>query len=103
QSYIAPTAYEFLETDKIIPFIEAGLRVFDRYGEREKRFKARMKFLVDEKRGLGLKGFMELIEIERKAVAHTSYPIDTNIVEEVKIPEAKSAPEVAIQNPDKYQ
>lgn len=103
QSYTAPVAYEFLEEDKIIPFIEAGLRVFDRYGEREKRFKARMKFLLDEKRGLGLKGFMNLIEIEKRAVANKSYPIDRNLLGEVKIPEPKVAPEVEIVDKEKYQ
>ena len=51
QAYIAHTVYEFLPANRIIPFKEAALRVFDRYGEREKRLKARMKFLLDEKRG----------------------------------------------------
>ena len=46
QSIVAQTAYEFLAEDQIIPFMEAAIRVFDRYGEREKRFKARMKYLV---------------------------------------------------------
>lgn len=102
QAYIAPVAYEFLEEDQIIPFIEAGLRVFDRYGEREKRFKARMKFLVEEKRGLGLKGFMDLVEKERKAIAHKSYPIDRSLVGEMKIPEPKLAPDVHIVDVEKY-
>src|SRR5688500_14898734 len=42
--YLAEIAYEFLEEDKIIPFTEAVLRVFDRYGERTRRMKARFKF-----------------------------------------------------------
>jgi len=62
QSIIAPTAYEFIAADEIIPFMEAAIRVFDRYGEREKRFKARMKFLVKK---LGLDGFLELVEKEK--------------------------------------
>lgn len=103
QSYIAPVAYEFLEEDQIIPFMEAGLRVFDRYGEREKRFKARMKFLVEEKRGLGLKRFMDLVEIERKAIAHQSHPIDRNLVPEVAIPEPKDVPAVEIADQEKYR
>lgn len=103
QSYIAPVAYEFLEEDQIIPFIEASLRVFDRYGEREKRFKARMKFLVDEKRGLGLEGFLKLVAIERKAIAYQSYPIDRNLIGEVIIPEPKTAPEVTILEKKKYE
>src|SRR6188768_1956102 len=40
---LAQVAYEFLHEDYIIPFSEAVLRVFDRYGERNRRMKARMK------------------------------------------------------------
>jgi sulfite reductase (ferredoxin) len=41
--------YEFLPTELLIPTIESVLRVFDRYGERSKRAKARLKFLLKEK------------------------------------------------------
>ena len=75
QAIGAETAYEFLPTDQMIPFIEAGLRVFDRYGEREKRHKARMKYLVEPKKGFGLEGFMKLVEEERKAMPYQTYPI----------------------------
>jgi sulfite reductase (ferredoxin) len=73
QSMMAQTAYEFLPTDQIIPFMEAALRVFDRYGEREKRHKARMKFLIQK---IGLEEFMRLVEAERIAIKHQSYPIE---------------------------
>lgn len=75
QAFMALLAYEFLPADELIPFIEAGLRVFDRYGERERRHKARLKFLIDPKKGIGLDGFMKLIEDERKALAHHTFPI----------------------------
>lgn len=102
QTFIAETAYEFLEEDKIIPFIEAGLRVFDRYGEREKRHKARMKYLIDGKRGIGLEKFMELVKIEQKANPHQTYPINTDIVQ-TEIPEEQSVPEPEIKDQQKYQ
>ncbi|HEY9044843.1 MAG TPA: nitrite reductase [Ohtaekwangia sp.] len=73
--YLALTAYEFLEEDQIIPFSEAVLRVFDRYGERTRRMKARFKFLLDD---LGLEKIMELVEEERKALKYKSYSIDLN-------------------------
>jgi len=47
QAITAPTAFEFLSADKIIPFMEASLRVFDRYGERTKRQKARMRMFLN--------------------------------------------------------
>ena len=71
----ADVAYDFLEADKIIPFIEGVLRVFDRNGERTKRAKARMKFLVKE---LGLSQFLTLVEEEQKTLSHQTFPIDTN-------------------------
>mgnify|MGYP000853993001 FL=1 len=45
QPSIANMVNEFLPEDELIPFIESTLRVFDRYGERNNRNKARMKFL----------------------------------------------------------
>ncbi len=73
----ALTAYEFLAADQIIPFMEAAIRVFDRYGEREKRMKARLKFLVKD---LGLEAFMALVEAEWPALKHKSFPIDETSV-----------------------
>jgi len=72
QAMTALKAFEFLPEDQLIPFMEAGLRVFDRYGEREKRHKARMKFLLKQ---LGLEEFLRLIEKERGALPFQSYPI----------------------------
>ena len=57
QPRFADVAFEFLETDKIIPYMEAILRVFDRYGERSKRAKARLKFFIKD---VGLKNSMKL-------------------------------------------
>jgi sulfite reductase beta subunit-like hemoprotein/uncharacterized protein (UPF0332 family) len=83
QAIVAQTAYEFIPTDQVIPFMEAAIRVFDRFGEREKRFKARLKFLV---KTIGLEEFLSLVEKEKKAIKHQSYPIDENLIGEVQIP-----------------
>ncbi len=83
QSIIAPVAYDFLPEDQIIPFMEAALRVFDRYGERAKRFKARMKFLVKD---LGLEAWMQLVDEERLSIKSKSFVVDRNLVPETKIP-----------------
>jgi len=77
QSIVAHEVYDFLPTDQIIPFMEACIRVFDRYGERSKRFKARMKFLIQK---LGLEAFLTLVEEERKALPYASYPIDPETI-----------------------
>lgn len=103
QAIIAHTAFEFLPEDQIIPFIEAALRVFDRYGEREKRMKARMKFLLDEKKGFTLEKFLEQVEIESRGLANKVVPIDRNLVKQPEIPAAKEFPKVEIQEKDKYE
>ncbi|WP_300661643.1 nitrite/sulfite reductase [Fluviicola sp.] len=69
QPFLANLAYEFLPADELIPFIEASIRVFDRYGERNSRNKARMKYLISK---LGLETFMNLVKEERLAVQYDS-------------------------------
>ena len=73
QPRLADTLYEFLSEDKIIPLMEGVIRVFDRYGERKSRAKARLKFLLKD---IGLNGFKELFEAEQKAIPIQTYPID---------------------------
>lgn len=68
----ADVLYEFLPSDKIIPVMESVLRIFDRYGERKSRAKARMKFLISD---IGLEAFQELIELEQDALEFKSVPI----------------------------
>lgn len=103
QSMIAKTVYEFLPVEHIIPFTEAAVRVFDRYGEREKRFKARMKFLIDEKKGIGIEKFLELVETERKAIPNKLFPIESNLTLKVNLPEIINLPEVTISDTNKYE
>ena len=71
----ADCLYEFLPAEKIIPVTEGVLRVFDRHGERTKRLKARLKFLIKE---LGLAHFIALIDEEQKALSQQEVPIDTH-------------------------
>ena len=74
QPRFADVAFEFLETHKIIPYMEAVLRVFDRYGERSKRAKARLKFFIKE---VGLEKFNEIVAVETKALSHQTVAIST--------------------------
>ena len=69
----AEVLYDFLPSDKIIPVMEGVLRVFDRYGERKSRAKARMKFLLKD---IGLEAFKNLIEEEQKAIEFKTVVID---------------------------
>lgn len=101
QTYIAQTAFEFLEENKIIPFTESVLRVFDRYGERTKRFKARIKFLIDEENGIGLNHFLELVKEEENSLKSKSYKIDRgNTLAEP--PTEHEIPDVTLPEEKKY-
>jgi sulfite reductase (ferredoxin) len=73
--YLALTAYEFLEEDQLIPFTEAVIRVFDRYGERNRRMKARLKFLLDD---IGLEKLMQLVEGEKSALKNKFFKVDVD-------------------------
>lgn len=72
---------DFLAIDELIPFIEGVLRVFDRHGERSRRLKARMKFLINE---IGIEAFLQLVEEEKKALPYKTYPIDVDDYEASK-------------------
>ena len=99
-SMVAHTAFDFLPTDQIIPFQEAALRVFDRYGEREKRMKARMKFLIKD---LGFERFMELVHEEWPAVAHKEYAIDESLVPKLGSVPGDNFPPLAPAHPALYE
>ena len=73
QPILAKLAYEFLEEDQLIPFTEGLLRVFDRYGERARRQKARLKFLLHD---LGLEELLRLVAEEQKALNVKSFKVD---------------------------
>ncbi len=67
QPFLAHIAFDFLPASEIIPFMEASIRIFDRYGERNSRNKARMKYLIGK---LGIDEFVRLVQLESKAVQY---------------------------------
>ena len=86
---------EFIPANQIIPTTEGILRIFDRHGERAKRLKARMKFLIKE---IGKEEFLRLVEEEKKALSHQVVEIDTTPFEKA-IPEPLlKAPEVELDD-----
>jgi len=96
---LAFTAYEFLEEDKIIPFAEAVLRVFDRYGERTRRMKARLKFLIED---IGPEKFMELVEEEKLALKNQTYKINQDILPDPELSEFVPRFDLALPDETKY-
>ncbi len=96
----ADVIYDFLEEYVLISTIEGILRVFDRFGERAKRAKARLKFLVKE---MGVAAFLELVSAEIHTLKYQTFKVDTTTFEqpvsfqEVTIPAVEIENEVAFQ------
>jgi len=98
QPHIAEEVSEFIHEDQIIPFAESIIRIFDRYGERAKRNKARFKYLIQD---FGRDKILELAEQERLALKVKEYKISREVAQPV-LP-AAVAPVVEISDPAKYQ
>jgi sulfite reductase beta subunit-like hemoprotein len=64
---------DFLPEEELFNFAAAILRLFDRYGERKSRMKARMKFLVHS---MGWDRFREALDLERRRVGPIPVPVD---------------------------
>lgn len=100
QPFLAELVHEFLHEDQIIPYAEAMLRVFDRYGERTNRNKARLKYLVQK---LGLEEVVRLIEEERIANKVKSFKIDRDAVTQPQAPELVDYPVLDVVNTLDYK
>ncbi|OEJ99518.1 nitrite/sulfite reductase [Roseivirga misakiensis] len=99
QAIPAQTAYQFLDTTQFIPFTEALIRVFDRYGERANRNKARMKFLMKK---IGLAQLLKLVEAERKAIKNQTFIVDEKLTQTL-IPEQKILPKVEVLDSSEFE
>jgi len=100
QPLLASIVEEFLPEDQLIPYIESVIRVFDRYGERNNRNKARLKYVIQK---LGLDEVIRLAKEERIANKVKTYPINRDAVDLPVIPEPILIPEVTINNPLRYE
>lgn len=91
---------EFVPVNEIIPTAEGIIRIFDRYGERAKRMKARMKFLIKE---MGKDAFLDLVEKEKKAIAFETYEIDTTAFDGPIAEPVLQVPQVTIEDAAAYE
>lgn len=58
---VAPEIRDFVGEDELISYVEACLRVYNRYGRRDNKYKARIKILVHE---LGVEEYRRQVEEE---------------------------------------
>ncbi len=56
---IAPMIHEFIEPEDLLSYLESIVRVYNKLGRRDNKFKARIKILV---RAMGVEAFKELVE-----------------------------------------
>jgi sulfite reductase (ferredoxin) len=100
QPFLATPVHEFLPEDQVIPYTESVLRVFDRYGERNNRNKARFKYLVQK---LGIDEVLRLIAEERVANKSKSFEIDVNAVPVPQLPVTIDFPATEVEETLLYQ
>ena len=88
--YHAQILEEFTPADELLVTVAAIVRVFDRFGNRENRSRARMKFVLQES---GLEKFRQLVFKERTGLKSTmggKFP--PIVVREEGPPDSRSAP-----------
>lgn len=100
QPLLAYPVEDFLPEDKLIPYIEAIIRVFDRYGERTNRNKARLKYLIQK---IGIDEVLALAKTERKALKVKTYKINRDTIAAPALPAEKTFTDVEIANPFRYE
>lgn len=99
QPMLGFVVYEFLPEDQMIPYAESVLRVFDRYGERNNRNKARFKFLIQKE---GLEEVIRLIEEERTANKSKSFLVNRDTIPLPFIPDSGNFSEIQPDNQLQY-
>lgn len=88
---------EFVSVDEYMILTEAVLRIFDRMGDRRRRNRARLKFLIDD---CGVEAFRKLVNSERRVVSQTRSGIPfPRVPEETHIPQRLPQPIRIIESP----
>jgi sulfite reductase (NADPH) hemoprotein beta-component len=78
---IGKTIGKFVEKKHLLSYLEAILRVYNRYGRRDNKYKARIKILVN---ALGADKYRELVEEEWARIKDTVLLLEDKEIERVK-------------------
>lgn len=79
--FIGPCIKPFVEKQDLLSYLEATLRVYNRYGRRDNKYKARIKILVNE---LGKEEFAKQVEEEWSHIKDGVMKIDQKEIDRVK-------------------
>ena len=74
--HVGPTIREFLPANRLFSYLEAILRVYNRHGRRDNKYKARIKILVSS---LGTEEFARQVEAEWEKIGAAGDVPDTEI------------------------
>ena len=77
---IGKTLREFLPKDELLAYLEATLRVYNRYGRRDNLYKARIKILVHE---VGAEKMREEVEAEYEATKDGALKLPAETIEAI--------------------
>jgi sulfite reductase (NADPH) hemoprotein beta-component len=80
--YIAKVVREFVPYEHLLSYLEAILRVYNRYGRRDNKFKARIKIQVAE---WGIERFTEAVEAEWAHTRDTALKLTREEIDRVRV------------------
>ena len=78
---VGPVIREFLPEKDLLTYLEAILRVYNRYGRRDNKYKARIKILV---KALTPEGFAEKVEAEWSQTKNSPTRLTQDAVDHIK-------------------
>ncbi|NVK17615.1 MAG: nitrite/sulfite reductase [Methylocystaceae bacterium] len=78
---IGKTICEFLPKEDLLSYLEAILRVYNQFGRRDNKYKARIKILVHE---IGAEKFAELVEKEWEEIRDSVLHLPAEEIEEIQ-------------------
>src|SRR6202007_520690 len=79
--FIAKTIRPFVHGGDILSYVEAIMRVYNKYGRRDNIYKARIKILVHE---LGIEKFAKEVEEEWLQMRDSALAIDDSVIEDIR-------------------
>lgn len=79
--YIGVVIRDFLEKEHLLSYLEAILRVYNRFGRRDNKYKARIKILVNQ---TGKEKFSEMVEEEWQQIKDSVLKLDAATIERMQ-------------------
>ena len=94
---IGTTLTEFLPKAELLPYLEAVMRVYNRYGRRDNKYKARIKILVTE---TGIDAFRQMVDAEYATLEPSDIEVSQDEVARIGAYFASPAFDPGLQNLD---